>query len=151
MNASLQTAALRRASVLLVEDSPDQQTLISHILRWTLPELRPVWASDADEALAYLGECEANHLPLPRLMLLDLYLPTREQGWALLQRLKQSQPFARMPVVMLSRSVDAEDIKTSYDLGATSYIAKPSTLDEWNAYFQSIRHYWFNIITLPAA
>lgn len=150
-SALVQPAATRRASILFVEDCPDQKTLMSHMLRWTLPELRPVWAADANSALAYLADCEAQHEPLPRLTLLDLYLPTREQGWALLRHLKQKPALCRMPVVVLSRSIDKEDISMSYTLGATSYITKPGTLDEWMAYFQSVRHCWFSTITLPKA
>lgn len=150
MTVSPLSSALRRASLLIVEDSPDQQTLIGQLLTKTLPELIPSWAADASSALAYLADCETERRPLPRLILLDLYLPSREDGLEILRQLKAQSVLSRVPVVVLSRSDDREDIRTAYDLGAASYIAKPSTMDAWLAYFESVRHYWFGAVTFPS-
>ena len=140
----------RRAGLLIVEDRPDQQTLIGHILRKTLPDLTTTWAGDGPSALAYLADCVTHQQPLPRLILLDLYLPARQDGWNVVRQLKAQAQLALIPIVILSRSNDIDDIETSYDLGAASYIAKPETVEAWTHYFDSVRRYWFDAVMLPS-
>lgn len=146
---SVTRPALRQPSLLIVEDLPDQQALINHVLSEILPEFTTIWVADAPSALTYLVECDNGNHPLPRLTLLDLYLPGREQGWSLLRQLKTRSILNRMPVVILSRSDHKEDIERCYELGVSSYITKPDTLEEWKAYFRVLRHYWFQIVKCP--
>ena len=64
--------------------------------------------------------------PTPALLLLDLNLPGTS-GLDLLEWLrKQPEPLKELPVIILTSSRDTEDIDRAYELGATSYMAKPS-------------------------
>jgi CheY-like chemotaxis protein len=145
-------AARQRRSphLLVIEDRPDQQAIISHVLHAVIPNVWPIWVSDASQTLQYLNHCQTEGDKLPTLALLDLYLPQREQGWALLQELKTTGFMAKIPVVILSHSDDPVDIKTCYELGATSYITKPHTAAEWANYFGSLQNYWFKSVTTPS-
>lgn len=55
----------------------------------------------------------------------------------------------RPPVVVLSVSHEEDDIAQAYQLGATSFISKPIGDAEWLGYFEIIRRYWWETVTLP--
>lgn len=115
-----------------------------------MPDVAVVWANTASQALSHLDECIAAGQPLPKLMLLDLYLPDAEQAWQLLQTLRQpGSPYGWMPVVLISHSDQREDINNFYAFGGTSYIVKPDTYEQWVSYFETVRLYWWETVTLP--
>ncbi|RIV26759.1 response regulator [Fibrisoma montanum] len=139
-----------KASILVVEDNADHWSLIQEALEQCLPEVRALRVSTAGEAETYLAHCLTNQASLPKIMLLDLYLPDAEQSWVLLRKIKQANsPYIRMPVVVFSYSNLQEDINELYRYGGTSYIVKPSSFDQWLAYFRSMRQYWWETVTLP--
>ncbi len=147
--AEASTPRVSPARILVIDDNPDQQVLIRYALQQSMPELQPICVENAREAITYLDACVAKQLDLPKMVLLDLYLPEAEQGWELLQQLKAYPARQTLPVVVLSVSSAKEDVQRSYDLGANSYITKPLEYEQWLAYFQTMRQYWWETVTLP--
>ena len=140
----------KNARLLIIEDNPDHSIVITNAVRHCLPEVKTVLVATEEETVAYLNQCRLAEWELPKLILLDLYLPNRENGWRLLERLK-SMPaaFSKIPVVLLSSSNDRNDIAEAYDRGCSSYLVKPTRFDDWMAYFQTLRSYWWETVTLP--
>jgi len=141
--------------ILLVEDNPSDINLTKRALvKNQLPNaLVVVW--DGQEALDYLfatGPYSGENCPvipvLPCLILLDLKLP-RLDGFAVLRRVK-SDPRTRMiPVVVLTTSTEAVDVRLAYELGANSYIRKPVNFDR---FIETIKHlgvYWLTLNESP--
>lgn len=71
------------------------------------------------------------------------------KGLAVLDELKANPKLRPIPVIILSSSRDEEDIFNAYDSGANSYVAKPVDHQQWLDYIKKLRHYWWNIATLP--
>lgn len=138
-----------KAAILVVEDNADQWFLIRWALQQRFPEVEAIWMSDATQAVIYLETCLQNSQELPRLVLLDLYLPNRHQGWSLLEILKTHHIYREMPVIILSHSSDADDISESYALRGNSYIVKPSGYEKWLECISCFRKYWWDAVTLP--
>jgi len=115
--------------ILLVEDNPDDAELTRRLLRRICLDRDIFLAADAEEALGCLGTLYGEGSALPDLILLDIKLP-RLSGMELLERLKTSQEFRSIPVVMLTGSLVSEHIQKSYDLGAVTYLLKPISEDE---------------------
>ncbi len=143
-------ANFRNAKLLLIEDNPDQGQIIKDSISRCLPEVKTILVTTEDEALAYLNRCSVEEWELPKLILLDLYLPDRQNGWRLLERIK-AMPAAmgKMPVVLLSQSADKGDISEAYQRGCSSYIVKPVLSTDWLQQFQLLRTYWWETVTLP--
>jgi CheY-like chemotaxis protein len=82
------------------------------------------------EAMHYLsgaaGYADRDRFPLPAAMLLDLSLPL-VSGFQVLEWVRQQARFHRLPIVMFSGSVRAEDREKAFQLGATDYIEKPTS------------------------
>ncbi len=85
----------------------------------------------------------------PDLVLLDLNLP-RLSGHEVLAAVRAAPDAAarRIPVVVLSSSRAAADVRRTYELGAT-HVAKPQDMDELLAIAEAIARYWFATVTLP--
>lgn len=143
---------LKNARILIVEDNADHMVLIKSALQKCFTNVEAVMATDEKSALNYLDECIQTGLRLPQFILLDLYLPEREDGWHLLQMIKDRNPeIGQIPVVVFSNSGYQEDITESYDRGVTSYVVKPIDFNEWVEYFQTLKDYWWETVTLPTA
>ncbi|MBD2701415.1 response regulator [Spirosoma sp. BT702] len=135
--------------ILIVEDNADQWLIIRAVLKQCFPEVEPIWINNTAQAIAYLEMQAMDVAKVPRMILSDLYLPRKEDGFALLEFIKQHQFYRKPPVIMLSASEDVEIISAAYALNAASYIIKPGSYHEWLNYFYTFRRYWWEIVTLP--
>ena len=148
MSYKTPTRNVRKDTILVIEDNTDQWFIIRWALQQQFPEVEAIWMQEASEALVYLESCEKTH-SLPKLILLDLYLPNRQGGWHVLETIKNNRLYRDIPVIMLSQSTDREDIEESYSLRINSYIVKPTHYQKWLECIGSFRHYWWDAVTLP--
>lgn len=140
----------RKSKILLVEDNNEQCEIIKSALRECIPEVQLVIISTALQAILFLEEIINSNGILPKLVLLDLYLPKKEDGWLVLQRIKQqSSPLTILPVIILSNSNDPDDIRNAYHFGSSAYTVKPVDYSSWLEYFRSIRKHWMETVILP--
>lgn len=139
----------RPVEVLLVEDNPGDVRLTREALKGAkiLNNLSVV--GDGVEALAFL-RCQGvyHSAPRPDLILLDLNLP-RKSGGEVLTEIKTDTNLRRIPVVVLTTSLDEKDITRSYDQYANCYIAKPVDLEQFLAVVKAIQGFWLAIVQLP--
>ncbi|GAB3914804.1 response regulator [Larkinella knui] len=118
-------------SVLVVEDNLNHQLILHYLLRQQIKGVLPVGATSASQALAYLRNCHAQNTRMPAMILIDLYLPNRGDGWKLLRKIRSHARYRSIPVVIVSASAELSDIEQSYHFGANSYIVKPLTMEGW--------------------
>jgi CheY-like chemotaxis protein len=112
-------------------------------------ELR--FVEDGEALLDYLyrrGQFAEAEPPRPWLIFLDLNMP-RKDGREVLRALKADPLLRTIPVIILSTSDEPEDIRTSYELGASSYITKPGDFNELVQMMETIAKYWFSTVQLP--
>ena len=141
-------------TLLLADDDPDDRMLVNDALEeadWTV-DLREV--EDGDELIDYLRRrgryANPTESPRPGLILLDLKMP-RRGGLQALKEIKETDLICRIPIVVLTTSSAEEDIAGAYDLGANSYIVKPSSFSALVAMMQTLEKYWLDVVTLPSA
>lgn len=126
--------------ILLVEDNPVDLDLTLRAFR-SRKLANPVEiARDGEEALAYIEKWK-NGDPVPVVILLDLNLP-KVNGLEVLEAIKKHPDFRTIPVVVLTTSSESRDVKTSYQLGANSYIVKPVDFDKFIEVAKQIELYW---------
>lgn len=131
-------------TILIVEDDPNDETLILRALRKQVPDATVLVARDGPAALDILFAHAAptdEDTALPRVVLLDLKLP-KLTGLEVLERLRADARTADIPVVMFTSSNEAQDVQASYRLGANSYVRKPSDFSSFTAVVQQIGQYW---------
>lgn len=104
-------------------------------------------ARDGEEALAYIDRWDAGDPP-PLFILLDLKLP-KLSGLDVLRQLKQHSKYSAIPVVVLTTSVEDQDIEEAYRLGCNSYIVKPVEFDKFMEVASQVEIYWCAINKTP--
>jgi DNA-binding response OmpR family regulator len=65
----------------------------------------------------------------PELVVLDMMLPYRT-GSELIAHMRARQPWAAVPIVVLSAQTDEESVVRALDAGADDYVAKPFRPEE---------------------
>jgi two-component system response regulator len=138
--------------ILLIEDNPDDETLILMSLKERDVVNDIVIARDGQEALDYLfatgPHSGRDRRVLPTVILLDLHLP-RVDGLEVLQRIRGDSLTRLVPVVIMTSSDEEEDRIASYDLGANSYVRKPVDFSEFARAVKEVKLYWLLVNTPP--
>ncbi len=137
-------------TILLVEDNPDDEELALRALKQSHVRSQVIVVRDGEEALNYLHRAGQDRtMPaLPQVMLLDLKLP-KLGGLDVLKRVRADPRTQFLPVVILTSSSEDEDILTSYQFGANSYVRKPVEFQRFADAMQHLGLYWLLINQLP--
>ena len=117
--------------ILVAEDNPADVYLIREALREHSVDCTVRVASDGRDVLDIIapGQSNADAGQLG-LIILDLNLP-RHDGIEILQQLRATPEFAHIPVVVLTSSDSPRDRLVANQVGATRYMRKPSSLDQF--------------------
>ncbi len=107
-------------TILVVDDSETNLVLLEAVLKER--GLKVNTAKSVNQAMDTL------HSEKPDLILLDLLMPG-VNGYDMLDRLKSSNEFKDMPVIIVSAVIDPETQKTCLDKGAWDYMTKPVEID----------------------
>ena len=133
--------------ILLVEDNPRDAELTKLAVQKSNTTYELIFAEDGVEALEYFfgedGKSGCTNEDLPVVVLLDLKLP-RVSGLEVLGRLRANEKTRLVPIVVLTSSNEEKDITASYDLGANSFIRKPSELSEFTEAIRQLM-YWLTL------
>jgi CheY-like chemotaxis protein len=139
-------------TILLVEDNPDDVSLMLRVLKKHHIANVVVEAHDGVEALDYLfgtgahaGRDASNQ---PQLVLLDLKLP-KIDGLEVLRRVRNDPRTKLLPVVILTSSKEQKDITTGYALGANSFVRKPVDFVDFSEAVRQLGLYWLVVNQPP--
>ncbi|AIE84285.1 response regulator [Fimbriimonas ginsengisoli] len=124
------------ATLILIEDTPDDEQLALRALRQLGVPLMVKVARDGEAGVKLLGLDDANaDGPVPDLVLCDLKLP-KLSGDEILRRARASERLKDVPFVIFSSSDETSDIDRCKALGATDYVPKPV---DYELYQESVR------------
>ena len=128
---------MERCSILLIEDDEIERLKFKRASKKAGYECKVMEALDGEEALTILESDEE----LPGLILLDLNMP-RMNGFEFLEALKSNPCLGHLPVVILSTSTSAEDLKNCYAAGIAGYVLKPLNYDQYVEKIRRVLDYW---------
>ena len=134
------------ATILLVEDNPDDESLTVRALRIGTTANIEV-ARDGQTALDYLFDDAKS---VPRLVLLDLNLPDVD-GLEVLQRIREHQRTGLTPVVILTGFNAPIDVAAAYRYGANSYVRKPVDFARFSEAIHQLQLYWLVLNEQPTS
>ena len=102
----------KQFTVLLVEDDLNDIFLVKRAFRIARLETPLQVVTDGQEAMDYLNGhgryADRQAHPLPQLVVMDIHMP-RLSGFQVLEWIKRSGPFRRIPVVIVSSSERPDD------------------------------------------
>ena len=121
---------------LIVDDSKPVRSILTKVLNGL--QFKCVEASNGIEALDKLS-----HMPRPSLITLNRHMPEMD-GFELLGRIRRSQQFRNLPVVMISTDSTQASVEAAMRLGANDFVAKPFTPSELTEHLSAL-----GLITKP--
>ncbi len=68
-----------------------------------------------------------------------------ESGLAAVEKLKTNDATAAIPIIILSSSAHKADIERCYRAGASAYVEKPLSLDQYRQFVKSFCEFWIEI------
>ncbi|MBC7813232.1 MAG: response regulator [Burkholderiales bacterium] len=107
--------------ILVVEDNPDNMTLISDVLQSL--EYDIVQAFDGEQGV----EMAASERP--DLILMDLSLPLMD-GWTASRTIKSDPELQHIPIIALTAHAMVGDRERALEAGCDDYVSKPIDLRE---------------------
>lgn len=134
--------------ILLVEDNPDDEALTVRAFEKNSIGNKIVVARDGAEALDHLLAIDSGDAPPPVLVLLDLKLP-KVDGLEVLRRIRAGERTRLTPVVILTTSVEEEDILAGYRSGANAYVRKPVSFSDFARAVHAIGLFWLLLSEPP--
>jgi DNA-binding response OmpR family regulator len=119
--AQTRPAQTQPPTILVADDEQDIRELVAYRLSrsgYTIIEAR-----DGQEAFELAADQP------PDMAVLDVMMP-RLNGFDLTERLRQTPATQRLPILLMSASVQEADISRGFAAGADGYLTKPFTPDQ---------------------
>ena len=141
-----------RAVILIADDSDDDIQIIRKAFEKAFVP-NPFYAvKSGEEVLDYLQGrgryAIRQEYPLPDLLLLDLKMPGMD-GFEVLRWIRQQPSLSALRVVVLTSSDHIRDVNQAYQLGANSFMVKPTDFENYVAVSKSLQTYWLQQSQTP--
>jgi len=145
-------APSKSSVILMADDDADDRLLAQDALAECKFAGRVHFVENGEALVDYLfrrGEFkDPASSPRPNLILLDLNMPKMD-GREALREIKGDPDLRRIPLVVFTTSQADTDVGAVYELGANSFITKPSAFEALVRAMDTLRHYWFQLVELP--
>lgn len=135
-----------RQIIAVVDDDEDDLYLIQEAFKVCLKEEKVLLASSGMDLLSQLETVKI----LPSFLLLDLNMPLMS-GFEVLQKLRADARYNLMPVLIFSTSNSQSDIDRAYEMGANSYVKKPSSFPDYKSVVEDLCNFWLHIASTPSS
>ena len=125
----------RVRKILYADDDLDDKTWVTEASQMLDYSLDIDFVENGREVFDYLKNWEP-----PALIVLDLNMPELD-GRQTLQKLKASQEYKEIPVVIVTTSSNKVDVDICNRLGASLYLVKPDSHSEWQQIIRQLVPY----------
>jgi CheY-like chemotaxis protein len=116
-----------KVNILLVEDDPDDVELMRQALEDNRVQFSMEIVNHGDRVIPHLEMSKK----FPDIVVLDLNLP-KLHGREVLKRIKASNLFSAIPIVILTTSSSQSEREHCLNAGADAFITKPSSVPGFN-------------------
>jgi CheY-like chemotaxis protein len=134
---------LNQDTIFIVDDNPADIILAKKAITCFRPGCTVEHAGNGREALDILQKGA-----LPALIFLDYNMPGIN-GIEVLQQVRALKEGRYVPIVILSSSMLASDIRKAYDAGANGFLHKTFAWEKFSATLQTSLNFWLDINKVP--
>ena len=126
--------------VVVVEDNEDDRDLLIRQLKKSQIDSHVKFFATGEEALDFLSRLP-RQLPFSELIaiFLDLQLP-RMSGVDLLREIRKLPRVSRIPVIIMTSSLDPRDFEACQALKAAAFVPKPITFESFSKAITGLTH-----------
>ena len=141
-----------KLNVFVVDDDPDDLLLVKMAFEKANANARLMFFNEGRKFLSFLDQWVQNRIEHadenPSVILLDLNMPKMD-GHEILRIIREHVMLRSLPVVVLTTSQAEEDIEKAYLAGASGYVVKPVSFDDFVSKVKVINEYWSKVVTQP--
>ena len=124
--------------ILLVEDDQVDMMTVIRALKEIHVTNQVVHLENGEDALNYLRDGNSEK---PCIILLDLNMPVMN-GIEFLKAVKDDEQLKRIPVLVLTTSVEQQDRLSSFNFNVAGYVSKPVDYRQFVEVMRTIDAYW---------
>ncbi len=135
-------------NILLIEDSAEDAFFFERACKKIdNNNLNIINCFNSVESLATIyGLMDANKLP--DLIFLDLNMPSKN-GFEVLREIKKKSDLSFIPIIILTNSINAQEMLECYKLGASGYIVKSFDINDFEKKISDSLGYWMSCVATP--
>lgn len=131
-----------RPPILIAEDDADDRFLLQTAFVENGYTDAINFVENGVDVINYLrGLADGSKAAYPSFILLDLNMP-KKNGREVLKEIKEHAEWKKIPVIIFTTTKNELEINRCYELGANSYIVKPSSFELLLKIINQIRNYW---------
>ena len=146
----MNTSLTKPFRVLIADDDTDDVQLTKDCFSETRLPIHVNDVGDGQILMDHLkGITTTKPKDLPQLILLDINMP-RKSGFEALQELKEDDALRKIPVVIFSTSQTLKDVERAYELGASCFVSKPNSLEEWCDKMGKLGRFWIECVRVSS-
>ncbi len=130
--------------ILYAEDNPNDAELTMAAFQETGLKNEIDIVNDGEDAINYLFYKEKyadRKKSIPAFVLLDIKMP-KLTGIDVLKKIRETEDYKTLPVIMLTSSKMESDILECYKHGANGFVVKPIDFDEFINTIKGIGYFW---------
>ena len=123
----------KKVVILIAEDDTGHFILVKKNLWRSCTHSDILHFRDGQEILDFLSmsDSDSKRLPANRYVLvLDIRMPEVD-GVDVLRRIKADEELRKIPVIILTTTADAEEVRRCYEIGCGSYVVKPANYNDF--------------------
>ena len=129
----------KTGTIIVIEDDPDDQLLISEAFRSLEYSNKVVFFSDGYKALSYIESTDIK----PFLILSDVNMPTIN-GFELRRKIQNNSELSIrcIPYLFFTTGTNRHAVQDAYAMSAQGFFIKPTTMTELESTLRKIVEYW---------
>lgn len=136
--------------IAIVDDDPADVHALKHAFKNIGDDINFVVSTSGTEFLDQLDAiAKSSDVPSPDLVFLDINMPGLT-GFETLAQLRQRSRGKTIPVIIYSTTNEQTDVERAYELGANSFVVKPSSLMGLRQLATRAAAFWFQSASLPS-
>lgn len=136
--------------ILIAEDDADDQLLLKTAFIENGGQQILDFVEDGVAVMCYLNsiDLKKKESRYPDFIVLDLNMP-KKNGKEVLCEIKNHPVFKMIPVIIYTTTRDEQEVKRCYELGANTYIVKPSNFERIVKVVKTMLRYWLSTAIIP--
>ena len=139
----------KNSEILLIDDNPQDNMLFRNFLLQNNYEISLNVVQTYVDAIEHLFKISSvgNHT-IPRLIVLEITI-SNHKGLALLKSIKEHPDLKKIPLLILTKSENPENVNNCYFQQANAFIRKPKSKERYLALIGTLLKFWMTSVSLP--
>lgn len=137
-------------NVIVVEDDPAEELVFRKACGEISVPINLLVLHDGGSIIDFLRNRNTNiDFPRPDIILMDLNIPHHD-GFSLLKEIKRDRDICDIPVIILTNSINFDDMMSCYRSHASGFMCKGYEYESFKSHLETCMKYWSEVVVLPS-